>query len=137
MSLRVRRTLKPFTSEPLKGILDIKLPWATCCDTPLTLQTAASVTNTFPPPEMFNKKTEIKQRISMRPEADDFDAEHHHGSVSQPALHAFISYLLLRILLRHCVHASVSNDSIGAGAAVGSVSGSPVSTRAWPSPRDA
>lgn len=54
---------------------------------------------------------------------------------SQPALHAFISYLLLRILLRHCVHASMSDGSIGARADVGSVSGSPVSTRAWPIPQ--
>lgn len=59
------------------------------------------------------------------------------GPASQPTLHAFISYLLLRLLLRHCVHASVSDDSIGAGAAVGSVSDGLVSTRAWPSPRDA
>lgn len=73
----------------------------------------------------------------MRPEAGDFDAERPHAPATQPALHAFISYLLLRILLRHSVHVSVSDDSIGAGDAVGSVSGSPVSTRAWPSPRDA
>lgn len=58
----------------------------------------------------------------MRAEADGFDAERHHASARQPALHAFISYLLLRILLCHCVHASVSDDSIGAGASVGSVS---------------
>lgn len=45
--------------------------------------------------------------------------------------------VLVRILLRHCVHAPVSDDSIGAGAALGSVSDSPVSTRAWPSPRGA
>lgn len=59
------------------------------------------------------------------------------GPASQPTLHAFISYLLLRILLRHCVHVSVSDDCIRAVAAVGSMSGGPVSTRAWPSPRGA
>lgn len=139
VSLRLRRTLKSFTSEPLRGILDIKLPWAACCDIPFTLQTAASVTETlFLPQKCSTRKQKWRREQAwgqklmtlmlnvtmVRP-------------ASQPALHAFVSYLLLRILLRHCVYASVSDDSVGAGAAVGSVSGSPVSTRAWPSPRDA
>lgn len=86
----------------------------------LTLQTADSVTDTSSSPWNVKKEEikQIKKRPSKRPKPDDLDAESHCGSAGWPA---FISYLLLRILLRHCMHASMSDGSIAARADVGSV----------------
>lgn len=114
-----------------RHILDIKLPSSTCWDTAACLASIKRL-----PPKKQNHKQEGRKarRESVKSQQqDDFDAELFFFR-GQPALrlHAFISYLLRRILL---CHASVRDCVIGARAAVASSSGVQIPTRTWPAPQ--
>lgn len=97
-----------FTFEHFsRQILDIKCPSSTCWDNAAPCQHKWNVLF-FSFPRKTKLKTEgkkVKSHKLMTLMGNFLEA-------GQPVLHAFISYLLWRILLCQCVHASVRDDSV-------------------------
>lgn len=120
-----------------RQILDIKLPSSTCWDGSPTPQHVVSINKTPSSQETKPKTRREKARRESVKSQQQMTLMLNFLEAGQPALHAFISYLLLRILLRQCVHASARDDccAIVARAAVDSMSGIQISTRTWPTPQ--